>query len=351
MSKAQVPVTVYFRIFEIILLVMVIAIIANEVNSAKNGGIYQQKFLSRDLALVLDSLSNARGNVWYAYNPQLSEPDKYAFSFRNQRVDVNGESWPFAVTTNDRLFAPAQLVKPTAAGFLMTRSGNALVVEPLTSTTPAFNGLLLQCSAEGVALKTIMLDPGHGYNTVTQQGDKGFTAGTLKESELMLNLAVGIQSQLGATANKNVLGTRALHAEYLTLPDLGTFFAEEAKTTAERVAVINQHKDAAIISLHVGKQDKAHNIVKAYVNKDAPSGAYTLACVLLNAIATAYPLDVTGTAIIPVDLNQLSTDDPKQVLLAGRVAIQIELGNIDLPNNKVLADIPKLASVLAGGLR
>lgn len=351
MKRAQVPVTVYFRIFEIILLVMVIAIIANEVNSAKTGGIYQQKFLSRDMALVLDSLSNARGNVWYAYNPQLSEPDKYAFSFRNQRVDVNGESWPFAVNTNDRAFLPEQPVKPTIAGFLITRSGNALVVEPLTQAAQPFNGLLLQCPAAGVALKTIVLDPGHGYNAVTKQGDNGFTAGTLKESELMLNLAVGIQSQLGATANKNVLGTRALHAEYLTLPDLGTFFAEEAKTTAERVAVINQHKDAALISLHVGKQEKNQNIVKAYVNKDAPTSAYKLACTLLNAIAAAYPLDVTGTAIIPIDLGQLAADNPKQVLLSDRAAIQLELGNIDLSNNKLLADIPKLASILAGGLR
>ena len=350
MSKAQVPVTVYFRIFEIILLVMVIAIIANEVNSVRSGGIYQRKFLSRDLALVLDSMSNARGNLWYAYNPQLSEPDKYAFSFRNQRVDINGESWPFAVNTNDRVFVPEQPVKPTAAGFLITRSGNALVVEPLTNAS-AFNGLLLQCSAEGVALKTIILDPGHGYNTVAQQGDKGFTAGVLKESELMLNLAVGIQSQLGATANKNVLGTRALHAEYLTLPDLGTFFAEEAKTTAERVAVINQHKDAAVVSLHVGKQDKNQNIVKAYVNKDAPASAYKLACTLLNAIASTYLVAITGTAIVPVDLNQLAIDDPRQVLLADRAAVQLELGNIDLPNNKLLADIPVLASILAGGLR
>ena len=89
MKKAQVPVAIYFRIFEIVLLVMVIAIVAVEVKNVKDGGIYQKKFISRDLALLMDSVTNARGNLNYFYRPPLQAMSKFNIDFSGGSVSVD----------------------------------------------------------------------------------------------------------------------------------------------------------------------------------------------------------------------------------------------------------------------
>ncbi len=321
MKRASVAVPVYFRIFEIILLVMVAGIIATEVKNVQDSGIYQKKFLSRDFALVLDALTNARGNVWYLYAPSLTEPSRFAFSFLNGKVTVDDESWLFAQNTKSTYFFPPNSFKPSPDGLLVTKLDNEVVVQDYQRKP--FPGLLLDCPGAQIKITKVILDP-------------------IPESEVTLKTAVALQSYLNLKGVQSI-GTRVLKVEQVGV-------AEEAKTVAERIALIDQHKDAVIVSLHAGKADKSQNIIKAYVNANAPAASQQVACTVLNALVLKYPDSITGTAIIPVNPSQLSPADQRKILLENRIAVQFELGNLNLPENPLLTDPSSLAEVIAQGM-
>lgn len=367
MKKAQVPVTVYFRIFEIILLVLVIGIIYLEVKNVTDNGIYQKKFLSRDLALLMDSFANARGNLYYNYDPheEIAVMRRFTFDFKNRRVVVDDEAWPYATNENVRFQEPPPFKNPQHLTF--RKVANTLSIEPPVTVPSEFNGYLMDCPGTKTAVKEVLIDPGHGYNFVTTQGEQGVVGAfkdtqgkSVPESQLALTVGTSLQQHLKQTsglAEEKISSTRTLKVEFLTLPAVGPlpFLAEEAKSTKERIAVINTHPDAIVISLHAGKTNPRQNVVKAFVNndftdKDAKTATYHIACTLLNAIATRYPLDITGTAIIPVDLDQVGPDDPKQVLLKDRIAVQLELGNIDFEKNKLFEKPGTLAEAIAAGV-
>jgi N-acetylmuramoyl-L-alanine amidase len=366
MKKAQVPVAVYFRIFEIILLVLVVSIIALEVSNVRGSGIYQKKFLARDLALFMDSVTNARGNLFYQYQPPGVALQNFTIDFVGGQVVVDGETWPYATNTlytmeGPRTFKNAELL-------VMKKVGNTFTLEAADTKKQEFNGLLMECPKAFVDLKKVIIDPGHGYNPITKQGEQGVVGAhkdtkgrQIPESELALSIGAALQQQLKkhfpGLKDKiiTIITTRSLKFEFISLPAIlpVPFLAEETKTTQERLAMLTANPEAAVISLHVGKAKPDQNVVKAFVNKDANIQTYRLACTVLNAIAMKYkyPLQITGNAIIPVDLEQLSADDPKKLLLKNQAVVQIELGNIDHPNNKLYENIPELADAIATGVK
>lgn len=346
MTRAQVSVTVYFRIFEVLLLVAVIGIVFTEVNNVIGAGVFQKKFLARDLALLMDSLSNARGNLFYTYNPPLQVLEKFEVDLAPNNVRIDDEVWPYAVNREQVLVGETNFRKPGVLSIIKT--GNTLTIKA-TLATEDFNALILDCPSAQVKFNEIIIDPGHGFNLQTNQGDKGFE-GALKdakgnlisESQLVVGVGAALKTHLLSFVNeKAVFSTRALQS----LP------AEEPKTTKERVEFISKKPGAVVVSLHVGKYSSDQNVLKAFVNKDASDAALRLACVTLNVLARQYAQSITGTAVIPVDLKQLSPDDPKQVLLEGNVGVLFELGNIDYANNKVLENTGKLALAIANGMR
>jgi N-acetylmuramoyl-L-alanine amidase len=230
MSRAQVSVTVYFRIFEIILLVMVIGIVATEIKNAEKGGTYDKKFFSRDIALIMDSLTNARGNVIYIYNPPNADLNRFEIDFSNNAVNVGGDQWQYAVNKNLKLTAPLKGKYPTLA---IKKSGNNLWVEQGGPRETLINGYLLECPAANMVVDSLIIDPGHGFNPITNDGSRGF-AGEPKdakgrqvpESELVLKISAALQSQASIKGITKVIGTRSLDTNIISLPNLGDFIAE-----------------------------------------------------------------------------------------------------------------------------
>ncbi len=345
MKKADVAVTVYFRIFEILLLVVVIGIISTQVGNVKDSGVYQKKFLSRDLAMIMDSMANARGNLVYYYSPLLiTKLQDFEIDFSSNAVIVDEESWPYAANLN---YNPAFPPKGKFSALVLKKMGNSLVIEKGSPKTTEINGFLLDCPTAQLSTTSVIIDPGHRYSDT----DDGLSGGlkdaqgrAIPESELVLKVAAALEPQLKPRIPE-VLGTRDLKTSYVA-----GVLSQQTKPLRERIAFIASKPDSIIISLHAGKQSKNHNIVKAYVNIDSDERSYRLACLMLNSIATAYRNEITGTAIIPVDLTQLSPEDPKQVLLKGNPGVLLELGNIENPNNKLLGSPVELAQALAGGI-
>jgi N-acetylmuramoyl-L-alanine amidase len=350
MKKAQVNVAIYFRLFEIILLVMVVSIVALELRNVQTSGVFEKKFITRDLALTIDSFQNARGNLNYFYNPPLVNLDRFDIIVDNGVVGVDEQSWPFGLNRN---FVFNPLPKGKFGYLAIKKEGNVFSVDKGSPATGLINGFMIDCAYAKLQFDSVILDPGHGYNADTNQGEPGFlgqikdnTGGIVPESQLMVESAVALVPQLKGIS---ITGTRALKADYVQRPQ-GKVFSEEAKTTQERVNTINANKDAVVVSIHAGKQKTGQNIVKAYVNAYADEKSQRLACFVLNSISKNFKMDITGTAIIPVDPMQLRPDDAKKVLVDGRTAIQVELGNIDNPTNALLTDKNRLAQALSEGL-
>jgi hypothetical protein len=343
MNKRADVVPVYFRIFEVLLLVMAISIVTAEVNNIKDSGVFQKKFLARDIALLLDSITNARGNIMYVYQPPLITGfSRFSFDFSNGRVNVDGEAWPYA--SNTAFPAAHQKLKGTQ-GLFIQKVGSEVSITQLAPQPVPFNGLVMECPGIQLNARELVIDPGYGYS----KGEKPLV-GLLKDSqgkpipasEQMIRIGAAITANL-AQYSRPIASTRALKF-------LPGEIREETKTVQERVKTIAAHKGAIVLSLRTRTMAPHMNLVKALVNKDAGPETYQLACTLLNAFATAYPAKITGTAIIPVDPSQFSPDDPRQVLLKESLAVQLELGNIDAPNNELLQNPDQLGRVIAQAL-
>lgn len=339
MKKSQVAVTIYFRIFEILLLLMVVSMVFVEIKNIDDSGIYQKKFLSRDIALLLDSLTNARGNVFYAYDTPEATLARFEYDFSNGRVTVDGESWAYAKNNNYE-YVFTKIKKPK--WLLLQKQGKQVSIQKAEpgSKTPEFNILLLDCPQSTTKISEVVLDPGKGYNAKLKQGEKGAEwtgkEGPKTESEYTMLVARSLRSQLDqqkkVSLNK-IFSTRSLDVD-------------EHKTLEERIKTITEHPKAIIISLHVGKQGKEQNVVKAFVNKDSKNSA-GLACGILNKIARKYWPKITGTVIVPVSTQQLSSDDPRKVLK--QEGVLLELGSAD-PDNPLLQNPRETATIIAGGI-
>jgi hypothetical protein len=343
-KRGAVAVPVYFTIFEVILLAVVIVIVAKEVSNIDESSIFQKKFFSRDIALLLDSMTNARGNFFYVYNPN-TPLEKYELDFSNGRVSVDGESWPYAKNSNLK-FSPEKIKNANLVVFKKT--GNTIEI---AGRDVDAESLILDCPYAHKTFSSVVLDPGHGYDPVSQQGDEGFKIkaaddSVISESRTVLGIAASLKSLLGSVLSTRKLGltVRSVNGKPVQV--------EDAKTTEERIEFIDMHPEAAVISLHFGKDVPENNIIKAFVRKDADDAAFGLACRILNAIAgrKEFKNRITGTAVVPVDLGQFSPTDPKQVLKTANVAVQLELGNIGHPDNPLISGQQAVAAAIKQGM-
>ncbi|MEM3154639.1 MAG: N-acetylmuramoyl-L-alanine amidase [Candidatus Woesearchaeota archaeon] len=186
---------------------------------------------------------------------------------------------------------------------------------------------MLTCDAsKGATLRNIALDPGHGYDASKEEGDKGYIIQSLgtTESEYTLKLANSLR------AGKVFFNpTRTLRFD-----SIASIEARQ-KTSGD-----------AIISLHAGIREDDQDTVKAYYNADTP-GSSRLACEILNELTKKFRIPVRP---IPVNMQNLPPEDPKQVLKGTRPAVLLEIGNA-AKNDSILTKIPELGIAIYNGIK
>ncbi|MBI4141183.1 N-acetylmuramoyl-L-alanine amidase [Candidatus Woesearchaeota archaeon] len=289
-------------------------LIFGKLNSISEDHLFVKKFFARDLAVLMDAMHVPEGNILYFYTTQPNILSKLNFAFKNNIIEVNDEKYPMAVHLSEE----TTIEKPQQLRIL--KKNNQIFVEKEAPTPQEpYNPNAINCPQKPIIGGTIVLDPGHGYNPTEQgyQGTKGVEGQQGQESKLMAQTAQALQSLL-TLKGKNVLTTRALTIE-----------VEDAKNIDDRKNAAKQGD--VIISIHTNQDKKENNNIKAYINYDSPNYAesYSLACALLNSLSNTFIAQTTGTAIIPVKINQLDQDDDKRILETNNIAVQIELGNIN----------------------
>ena len=91
--------------FGMVLVVATYLILVSQVNGIKNDTTFEQLFLSRDLALLIDALQASPGDVSYQYSSDIVW--KFDFIFRDKEVKLNFEgvekSYPYSEGQYSRL--------------------------------------------------------------------------------------------------------------------------------------------------------------------------------------------------------------------------------------------------------
>jgi len=160
----------------------------------------------------------------------------------------------------------------------------------------------LKCSGPAVEgtvdSKKILLDPTHGGKL-----DRGIVVGEDIESELTRELALRISiSGLAVTSTR----------------DLNHDIAGDLLSVDERLAMVGEND--VIISF--GGSDGTELV--AYVTDDISA---RVACEIINVILDSKAGElVSGFSVVPIDSKILPADDPKRILVDGKIAIYLEIG-------------------------
>ena len=173
------------------------------------------------------------------------------------------------------------------------------------------NEYLLTCDTpKGKPLTKIALDPGHGYDAATGQGEPGYQLAIQTiESKQTLKIANALKS--------------------------GRTRFNPTRDKEEQVTIDQRQKTPgdAIISLHAGTSDGNIDTVKAYYNPTPESRR--LACEILNSITTEFKIPVR---LIPVNTDYLTAKDPKNVLKGTRPEVLLEIGNAKKTDSMLTQD-------------
>lgn len=323
LRKGQAITEVMFILTEILLVIAAGIMVFNKLNSIQEDQLYAKKFYARDLALLMDTIESMEGNLLYFYKPLQTTLSKITFKFTKTTIEANDEKYPVA----SRHTEETTIDKPKTT-LLLTKENNKITIQEIKQIK--FNKNKINCpEIKTTITMPIIIDPGHGHNPTERgyQGETGFVGLQGKESEIMVDIATNLQANIKAnlgTPNVQVDTTRST-----------TKTPEDARTTKERKQ--KTENAGVIISLHANKDTEENNNIKAYINYDSEKyyESAKLACIILNELSDTFTTQTTGAAIIPVLLSQLDNEEPKQILDSKKIAVQIELGNINSPTSYI----------------
>lgn len=323
-----------FVMFEIFLVLIISAALYQQYANIENKGIYETKFISRDLALILDAAYGSGGNMKYVYNP--ASLAKFTYSFDGNNVVVDGESYPYgsdqSVLSKFRSFSKPVLL-------FVYKEGSSLEISDVSRE---INPNYVPCDSTIVPeIRSVTIDPSRGWNAELAKhgslmpGEKGFvnTAKNWTESKVAMDLS-------------NVLATRYLPGKVSKIDATRSVKADMNLAMAGRKKKIAEFNNDALISIRAGSsinKDGTPNVadrdVIAYVNFESPAFKQSrkLACLVLNQMSESLK-EITGTAVVPVLLSQYDEDDPLQVLSTDKIAVQLEIGNIQVSENNFLVE-------------
>lgn len=246
-------------IFEILLVVIVVATLYARVSKFQEKNVIEQKFLSRDVALLLDIVPTLPGNLAYQYTSKTL--DKFSFDFSNGMLKVDDEKYYYAKDTTLSYDELRTIEKKPKIYFY--KSGKRIGVK---EDLQLFNPFELVCRPEKEPLGKIIVD-------------------IVGKEQFLENIALFLRQRIGA--------------ETVSSPEK---IDEEVKK-ADTVVLISKAEHSAI-KIFVSQQS----------NKRKESER--LACLIANELSSKLKESITGAAVVPIDLTLYDPNDQKVKELA-----------------------------------
>jgi len=292
-KKGDMEQTIYFVIFEIILVAITAIALFNYTNNLAKSTSFEREAMSRDLALLIDTIYMAPGNLHYTYDNNYTTFD-FRVIFGNSIVEVSEEGKPitpffyYGANPNIKMDAYQQTSKDV---FSFSKSDNEIKLNS------EFNKDLFYCPYVNTTKKdwSIVLDTDFSY---------------------------GIQRAQKITGTPN-----------------------QKKETIK-------DKQNEIISFYMGDEESTQNPLKIYILSDSNQIAKSrkLACKIANWLMQGAKTKFTSTEIIPT-YESKDESDQKYILTKDKAQVFVEAGNINFPYEDLDAEKSRYFLILNNALR
>lgn len=313
-------------IIEWSLVVLTLITMLSFVNTLAKGTLIEKNLISKDLALVLNTIQASPNTVLTHYFFDNIDLSKFTFDFTNGAVsvaDIPTEDAPkpfpkrykYGMSDSIRLLDNEINLVERYSRFEIANNGKSLSIE----NGLTINGELFCEPPSTYTFGKLIIDPSHGGD------DKGFIDGEKKESEIVLSYAKALDNKLGMTTS----ATRAKEFNY----------DNDVAARLLRFQYIYNfaNENDIIVSLHLGQYDKTLNFVKIYVPMNANPITKGIACQFLNKLIL---LKVNNAqlyddiAILEVNQNKIDRESDMAILLHPN-SMLIEIGNINRDLNTI----------------
>ncbi len=304
-----------FVIFEIFASFTVVVLLFMIAQSFSKGFILQKSVLSKDIALSIDALNSVPGNALFFYGTgsynfvyTIKNGEVVVSEFTNLLIDPTKRSYPYQPVYGkepDYVFNNPKLLVLGKAGNKFTISDSEIV-----------NLNRFICGAPA--------------------GPPGKTLVDSPDNDKQLNVL--ITKGLATRLDGGVLSDRI--SKNKDIPN------------EELIKSVSEMELDTLLIINIGKDDSENiNNVKAYIPSggDDEDESWLYACNILNSLSDEF-VGITGTAIIPVIVSELDSDDPRRVLGNAKRSVYFELGNIDSRDTIFPDDASRVATAILGGM-
>lgn len=122
----------FFNVFELVLAIIVILALFNFVSDVAKQTIFEKNYLARDMAILINILYSAPGDVAYYYDENT---DKFTFDFQPNKIVIykpedkeNPQSYPFAENKNMQFRYNTLTSKQDRERIVFSKSDNQIIV-------------------------------------------------------------------------------------------------------------------------------------------------------------------------------------------------------------------------------
>lgn len=282
------------------------------VGSLASTTVYEREFVSRNFALMIDTLLTIPGNINVLFQPSKNLQD-FSYEVQSDNVIVRDKDG----FETKHFFLPNYLINIELSEGKLTdlrfvKPGNKIIIADSTINQ---NLYALNCPSEKVEVKSIVVDPGHAYNPERKQFDSGYVFGEKLESEETKAVARALQ----IPSQFVIKFTRSI-----------TPGIDQLISVGQRINTIKAENSDLLLSLHFSNEPEL--FIKAFIPYPSKNfdKSQRIACEILNSLAQAlinnnYPLE--GVAVIPRN-SELTSDNSDDVLLRDQASVLLELGSL-----------------------
>jgi len=321
----------FFSIFQLVILAFILIGLKVWVDNVVSDETFERNFMARDVALLIDTVYTAPGNVEVDY-PQNTrhlnftfEPNLVRITHPDETASVPPAVYPFAedlaVPFAYSSVAPERLTNDElgpSVKLMASKINNRVAVsdKPVSLTSRASKLVCLQASTRDPNWhsKEVYYDPGHGEGS-----------GINREAQFARLVGLELQNEIP--------GIRSTKGSFIT----------QADTPLERRLDAIKHA-ALVVSVHQNDGGENTNVILAYI-PPLSLESQKLGCLILNSILDELPDEFSRADLIPAD--DIPPDDPMQIIDTGIPSVLLEIGNA---NRDTLPDAAAVAAGIGRGV-
>lgn len=323
--KGDTDSAMFIIIFDLMMLGFLLLGLLTYVNSIEDNTHFDKKFISRDVALLVDTIYASPNDISCQYDSAQRPISDFDISFDNKRAIVTETGNPDAL----KLYYPFAADKFFQSDYENLVASETLYIDRYGSIF-RISGTPSEKSAStcSVAINTTNVE--------------------WRNSMIFLDPGIGIEElQWSEYPDKNIMWVigKQLRENGLTASFIGGDYPGKP-SVSDKIKYIKEQKPALVIGLHPSQAAPSVIPITIYYNAESINLLKNkkLACSIMNQFAQDKTLNENFQAkefkyvIQPLSISTIDDEDPRKILTSETVGIVIEIGNIVQPSGESIYD-------------